>query len=796
MLSNNQTVVATDMRQHNGSDVQCTPASQSIENNSAVDSVDQAQMVSGFGQYHTNEYDPDKPNKKLKPYVTVSWSEIVAMAENPHEVAKEKAQWFIPSTLASRTFKKQEENGEYWVLPFDFDQNTELNLEGVVEKFEDIVDLNANLLIYFSSGATLEKLKCRVLIPLAIGVSYQVYEAVLTLLNDKLEARGLIPDRALERAGQVVYLPNKGKLYDSAIYGNSYFDPHHSMDKELDDYFKAETTKIEAARIEREARQEQARIKRESIVWDQYSRPIDAFNATYTVDEMLLKYGYDFDGKHNYRHPNSESGSFSASVKDGRVYSLSTNDPLHTADSSNGAHDAFSVFCTLGHGGNQVAATKDACDNWLLINGEPWNKVSQREYMENKQKQSTHTNSNVMGVGEFLSELKPPCYVWQGVAEKDCLYAITANPGSGKTAIALLMALSMTQGVPLHNRKTMQSKVLYLCGENPNDVKRRFKVLLDSRGLSVEQLKDKIFFTRRPFNIDDDKAREDFLQDAALHAPYDSVFIDTVPAHSGVEEENANAQQQKLAQALRSMGESLGQPCIFALMHPVKDAKRDNLLPRGGSSFTGSIDGVICIWKPSKQSPSEMFAHQSKFRGHWPETVYFDLQETPVTDVVDNFGDQAMSVIAVEVSSPTKGDNGGNEAAITLILPKVKVEILGFIKFIIDRGNWVGDEWDKPAGNHLCKKGFLDYEEFPSSLNRGKEKALAVRAVTGLLNDGLLVKESREIPNSTAGRARDRKKTGLWLTQAGLDHLEKAMQPPLQVFTASRVEYAQASKGY
>jgi hypothetical protein len=795
MLNNNQTV-ATDMRQHIGSDVQCTPASQSIANNSAIASVDQAQMVSGFGQYHTNEYDPKKPNKKLTPYVTTTWPEIVAMAKNPPKVNKSEGQWFMPSTLASRTFKDQEENGEYWVLAFDFDQNTELNLEGVVEKFEDIVDLYAKLLIYFSSGATLEKLKCRVLIPLAIGVSYQVYKAVLTLLNDKLEARDLIPDRALERAGQVVYLPNKGEHYGSAIYGDSYFDPHTTMAKELDDYFKFETAKTEAARIEREARKAQAIIKRDSIVVGQYSRPIDAFNAAYTVDEILTQHGYDFDGKHNYRHPNSDSGSFSASVKDGRVYSQSTNDPLYTADTSKGAHDAFSVLCTLAHGGDQNAAIKDAGDNWLLINGEPWNKVSQREYMENIQKPSTHTNSNVMGVGEFLSELKPPCYVWQGVAEKDCLYAITANPGSGKTAIALLMALSMTQGVPLHNRKTMQSKVLYLCGENPNDVKRRFKVLLDSRGLSVDQLKDKIFFTRRPFNIDDDTAREDFLHDAALHAPYDSVFIDTVPAHSGVEEENANAQQQKLAQALRSMGEPLGQPCIFALMHPVKDATRDKLLPRGGSSLTGSIDGVICIWKPSRQSPSEMFAHQSKFRGHWPESVYFDLQETPVTGVVDNFGDQAMSVIAVEVSSPTKGDNGGNEAAITLILPEVKVEILGFIKFIIDRGNWVGDEWDKSAGNHLCKKGFLDYEQFPPSLNRGKEKALAMKAVFGLLNDGLLVKESREIPNSTAGRARDRKKTGLWLTQAGLDHLEKAMQPPLQVFTALRNEYAQASKGY
>lgn len=40
----NQTV-ATDMRQHNGSDVQCTPASQSIGNNSAIDSLPKAAAI-------------------------------------------------------------------------------------------------------------------------------------------------------------------------------------------------------------------------------------------------------------------------------------------------------------------------------------------------------------------------------------------------------------------------------------------------------------------------------------------------------------------------------------------------------------------------------------------------------------------------------------------------------------------------------------------------------------------------------------------------------------------------------
>ncbi|MEI7571197.1 MAG: hypothetical protein WCJ34_17330, partial [Alcaligenaceae bacterium] len=383
-MDTTQTVVAADMRQHIGSDVQCTPASQSIENNSALDSVDQAQMVSGFGQYHTNEYDPDKPDKKLTPYVTVSWPKIIAMAKNPQEVAKENAQWFIPSTLASRTFKDQEAHGQYWVLPFDFDQNTKLDLDSIVILFDSLINQDIELLAYHSSSATPEKLKCRVLIPLAIGVTYQVYKAVLTLLNDKLEARGLIPDRALERAGQVVYLPNKGEHYDYALCGNSnlFFNPLTSMAKELDNYFRAETAEIEAVRIEREAIKEQARIKRESITCGQYSKPIDAFNAAFTVDELLINAGYDFDGKHNYRHPNSESGSFSASVKNGRVYSLSTNDSLYTANASNGAHDAFSVFCTLLHGGDQKAAIIDAGDNWLTINGEPWNKVTQRAYKQ------------------------------------------------------------------------------------------------------------------------------------------------------------------------------------------------------------------------------------------------------------------------------------------------------------------------------------------------------------------------------------------------------------------------------
>ena len=367
-----------------------------------------AKMVSGIGQHHTNDVDPDNPTKQLTPYGFITWSEILTMAKNPPKVDKSQGRWFIPSTFASRTFKEQEVHGEYWVLCFDFDENTEFSLEDIAAWFDDVIDQDIELLAYYSRSATPEKLKCRVLIPLAVGLSYRDYKAVLTLLNNALDGLGLKPDRALERAAQLVYLPNKGEHYDYACYGNSdlFFNPLSTMAKELDDYFKAESAKIEAARIEREAKKEQARIKRDSIFVGQYSRPIDAFNATYTVDEILAHAGYAFDGKHSYRHPNSESGSYSASVRDGRVYASSANDALYTADTSNGAHDTFSAFCTLLHGGDKSAAVIDAGDNWLVIDGQPWNKVTQRAYKQAQEANDAVSMPFLDRVGQAHSEQK------------------------------------------------------------------------------------------------------------------------------------------------------------------------------------------------------------------------------------------------------------------------------------------------------------------------------------------------------------------------------------------------------
>jgi hypothetical protein len=80
-----------------------------------------AQMVSGYGQYHTNEADPANPAKKLIPYTTITLEGIRALVDNPQQEDKSQAQWVIPSSHPSRNFAAQQSQGQYWMLWADFD---------------------------------------------------------------------------------------------------------------------------------------------------------------------------------------------------------------------------------------------------------------------------------------------------------------------------------------------------------------------------------------------------------------------------------------------------------------------------------------------------------------------------------------------------------------------------------------------------------------------------------------------------------------------------------------------------
>jgi hypothetical protein len=255
--------------------------------------------------------------------------------------------------------------------------------------------------------------------------------------------------------------------------------------------------------------------------------------------------------------------------------------------------------------------------------------------------------SNLESVGQFVGHAPPPRYVWHRVLQAGSLYALTAPWGAGKTAIAITVALHVATGRPLAGRKTAKSRVLFLCGENPDDVKLRVRAATSLFNINPAELEGSVYFTRGAFSIDDQQSHERFVADARRYGPFDLMIVDTGPAHSKADDENDNRQMQLLAEATRYLMSQLGNPSTLVLMHPAKSATRENLQPRGGGAFSGSIDGELCAWQDGVLVE---FFHRTKFRGPGFDSMFFTLERYTFFDILDNFNEPSVSVVAMPTS--------------------------------------------------------------------------------------------------------------------------------------------------
>lgn len=328
-------------------------------------------LLSGYGQYHSNE----ESSKRRSEYTFIDLEGIRALVDKPQQVPKAQAQWLIPSSYASRVFKAQEQHGQFWMLWADLDKEP-LPIDVLAQGVESIGGFDYE--IYTSRSATQSNQKARLLIPINQPLSGAQWLMAQDVLNDKLTALGATPDTANLGCGQLCYLPNAGEFYLSAScrLGNI-FNPLLVWSSEIE----TKQLEIEAQEQEIIAVKSAAQTRRASIDEQTYPSLIEAFNAAYSLHDILQSAGYANRGN-TYRHPASESGSFSASVKNDRVNSLSSSDPLYSNGA--GAHDAFSAFRVLFAGGDQNEALKLAGDQWLSIGCESWNKAAQRAFMQDQ----------------------------------------------------------------------------------------------------------------------------------------------------------------------------------------------------------------------------------------------------------------------------------------------------------------------------------------------------------------------------------------------------------------------------
>jgi hypothetical protein len=245
--------------------------------------------------------------------------------------------------------------------------------------------------------------------------------------------------------------------------------------------------------------------------------------------------------------------------------------------------------------------------------------------------------------GEFCRSFVPPDPLIENLLMRQYLYSLTANTGAGKTAVALLLAYLVANGLPLNDLEVDRGRVLYLAGENPVDVWMRWMVM--SKHLNFDRDNIDVHFIDEIFKI---SRRQAWLAEHCLKlGGIDLVVVDSSTVFFEGDNENDIVQCLEHAKLLRELTKLPGKPTALALCHPTKNASPDCLLPRGGGSFLGEVDGNL------SQTINNMVSRlhwQGKIRGPDFKPIHFQLHGATSEDLISPKGKQLWTVYATAVT--------------------------------------------------------------------------------------------------------------------------------------------------
>ena len=335
-------------------------------------------MVTGKGRSDTraliissDQGDIANPHRSAgQDYESITAKDVAAMAANPSRCDKMRAPWFIGSDYVShdaRSHDAQREHGNFHVLAVDIDKGGP-DLSKVLDATLAIVTEQTSFVVYSSSSATLDNPKWRVLFfasPPILGAEYKETQGALF---DLYETQGITCDRALERTGQLIFLPN---ISDSKRDENGvpfFYQYHLNKGRTLNInsthpiYQRRAETRAAVAYAAREnaKRREAASSRCEE---SDNASPVEIFNERHDLSDLMSKYGYERQGNSDHwKSPNQTSGSYATRVYENASWVSLSGSDLNAGIGAAKDHccygDAFDLFVHYEHSGDHTAAVR------------------------------------------------------------------------------------------------------------------------------------------------------------------------------------------------------------------------------------------------------------------------------------------------------------------------------------------------------------------------------------------------------------------------------------------------------
>jgi len=605
----------------------------------------------------------DKPEQS---YPGISWPDIVKMVKEPQAKDKADADFFIPSTYRAsdgRSHDAQRERGLFRMLALDVDQGNP-SKQDVIQAVRDVLGA-VSMIVYSSSGASIDKRKWRVLLPLAVQISGIDYEYIQSAFFDLIRQHGITPDGALARCGQPIYLPNvpmskrgpdlKPLFYDYEVVrgANVFLTDANPIMQEVERREEQRRLANEQADQGRRQREQQRAERRLQHPDD--ANPVDVFNEAHDIGDLLLKYGYERRGSSaHYRSRYQSSASFATQNFGTHWVSLSGSDAAagvgrskSMGDNSYCYGDAFDLFAHFEHGGDFKAAVRAyGAEIKPTITAPPPSAVpvsplddfdyvqpSVSDHIADAQPEKDYIDIP-MGDKEPPKETEhwPTRYNYKPGADiqprqwiyghhylRSFISVMASAGGVGKTSLQIVEALAIVTGKSLLGEPIKEQCNVWLVNlEDPLDeLDRRITAAMQHYNIKPDEIAGKLFVNAgRDFSLKfGTQTRDGVLPNVALvnylieeipKANIGAVFIDPwVGAHSVNESDNGAV--NAVVAEIRKVADETN--CAVVLVHHIRkgngeDASIDSV--RGAGSLIGAARAARVINKLSKDEAARL----------------------------------------------------------------------------------------------------------------------------------------------------------------------------------------------
>ena len=257
----------------------------------------------------------------------------------------------------------------------------------------------------------------------------------------------------------------------------------------------------------------------------------------------------------------------------------------------------------------------------------------------------------------FCAEYVPLRYVVEPIIRTASVYTVTARTGSGKTALAVIIALAVATGRPeIIGMEVTCGRVAYLAFENPDDVRMRIKIAAYALAVDLVDL-GSMFVV-----LDSRSSPEQIcatMRTMSTAGEFSMVILDTFAAAFDGKDVNDNVQAGEFVRRLRPLTQLPGLPSLLIPAHPTKNAAEDALVPYGGGAILNEVDGNLSLSKRS-DTGNTILHWQGKFRGLEFQPVAFRFEILGSPDLLDGKGRQ----VQLPVLRPCSADDVENREAV------------------------------------------------------------------------------------------------------------------------------------